>query len=500
MKTFKKFGIFNIYLQKADISTCLQCMVKKPLALLFFLGCGPLSTFAQTLPSGGLVFDDETYRQFPRAVIQQAHEKEFIFPRKVSLKVYAPYPQSQGESASCVGWAVGYGAMTILRAIDSCITDRRYITNELSHSAAFIYNQIKLEPNCRSGASLPDAFRLLYEQGVCLEKTFLSIFNDCLAEPDAESKLEARQFQLEQPSFRLYNSDDKPDVKIKAVAYQLARQNPVIVGFATTPEPAELLNNQLWLPEGKPALFGHAMDVTGYDQEAKTFEVMNSFGLNWAQEGFVRISYTDFAKYARQAWVVREAGDQKSNRKTASLKLPSTGQIELLAAGDEAFQDFVPVGVESLAQPGWYKIHGDPWKVNENLVRVRMHVPAGRHAYLLNIDTHMSGHLLFHFPDQPRDTTIVFPENAGLRLSTPGLESLCLLVSHEPVANIAQLTAKIPLATGEDPYRKIRHVFRELLVPAHQIRYYKSTMGFQARTPPNGAVGIPVVLSIEVVQ
>lgn len=76
-------------------------------------------------------------------------------PSSIDLSIYTPFPRHQGTIFSCVGWSVGYGALTIERAIQNGWTDRVKITNE-SSSALFLYNQIKIG-NCTRGARISDA-------------------------------------------------------------------------------------------------------------------------------------------------------------------------------------------------------------------------------------------------------------------------------------------------------------------------------------------------------
>ena len=59
--------------------------------------------------------------------------------RWFSLRPYTPYPKNQGSINSCIGWAMGYAAMTTQRAFEKRITNRKEITDH-AFSALFIYN------------------------------------------------------------------------------------------------------------------------------------------------------------------------------------------------------------------------------------------------------------------------------------------------------------------------------------------------------------------------
>lgn len=48
----------------------------------------------------------------------------------------------------------------------------------------------------------------------------------------------------------------------------------------------------------------HYLVIVGYDETEKTFELRSSFGRNWADAGYVKISYDDVARYASNGFVI----------------------------------------------------------------------------------------------------------------------------------------------------------------------------------------------------
>jgi hypothetical protein len=83
---------------------------------------------AQVYPTG-LEFEDDRYLKQPLVSMQNGGKS---IPSSIDLSVYAPFPRHQGTIFSCVGWSVGYGALTMERAIQNGWTDRAKITNESS--------------------------------------------------------------------------------------------------------------------------------------------------------------------------------------------------------------------------------------------------------------------------------------------------------------------------------------------------------------------------------
>src|SRR5690606_1097038 len=97
-------------------------------------------------------------------------------PLKVDLTPYCPEVRHQGDISSCVGWAAGYGAMTIERAIRNGWKDRQEITQNAS-SALFVYNQLSDE-DC-GAIRMPDALRFMQMEGNCLARDFDFDVNAC---------------------------------------------------------------------------------------------------------------------------------------------------------------------------------------------------------------------------------------------------------------------------------------------------------------------------------
>ncbi|MFN5911989.1 MAG: C1 family peptidase, partial [Bacteroidota bacterium] len=68
------------------------------------------------------------------------------------------------------------------------------------------------------------------------------------------------------------------------------------------------LNYGVWAPTStEKSIGGHAMCVIGYDDSkyGGAFEVMNSWGTGYGENGFVWIKYNDFKKYVQEAYIIQ---------------------------------------------------------------------------------------------------------------------------------------------------------------------------------------------------
>jgi len=136
------------------------------------------------------------------------------FPQKIDLKPFCPEVKHQGDLSSCVGWALGYGALTIQRAIQHGCTDTRTITHNAS-SAMFIFNQIQKDEHGR-GSKLTDAVAFLETQGDCLARHFDIDVNNAQRLPDSALVCAAQSFAIAGFT-ELFSPKDADSVKVMGV-------------------------------------------------------------------------------------------------------------------------------------------------------------------------------------------------------------------------------------------------------------------------------------------
>ena len=78
-----------------------------------------------------------------------------------------------------------------------------------------------------------------------------------------------------------------------------------------------------WSDLGDTTTIGyHAMVVVGFDDGKEAFEIMNSWGTSWGNDGFIWVKYDDFARYCRYAF-------QLSNSKRIIKERGLTGTFDL---------------------------------------------------------------------------------------------------------------------------------------------------------------------------
>ncbi len=255
--------------------------------------------FAQTQRSTGLLFDDEAYEQTPVKAKNVAFQDVVTEFTSASLKKFVPVVKDQGGYGTCVGWASAYYGRTILEARLSDNTDVETITNN-TFSPVFTYLNANVENdyNCQGGAFIGKAMEAMVEKGVPYYKDF-----DVMCETNFPQSLldDARNYRIKDFT-RIFGADESEDIKVDGVKRSLLNGNPVIIGFKV--ENSFFSAKTVYEPDNLGTEGGHAMCVIGYDDDkyGGSFELVNSWGSSWGNDGFMWVRYADFAKYTRYAF------------------------------------------------------------------------------------------------------------------------------------------------------------------------------------------------------
>lgn len=271
------------------------------------------NSFAQNAyqyPRGVLEGDDPYYDDMPQKtpLIRSFYEST---PPVVSLKKYAPLPKSQQQYGTCTGWAVAYAARTILEAQKNAWTDKQFITQQ-AFSPTFQYrlaNQRSL--NC-SGAFTSQVVQSLQTVGSVLMKDFKNDNPLCPAMPINKIYYnQAKQHKIEEFTTLWASDYANKEAKIVKTKMSLNYNNPVVISMICPASFDGVTTDGLWRPTENPddKLNGrkhgrHALCVVGYDDNkyGGAFEIQNSWGRQWGNQGYVWIRYEDFARFVYQAF------------------------------------------------------------------------------------------------------------------------------------------------------------------------------------------------------
>lgn len=475
--------------------------------LLSFL-CG------QYLWGQGLLFDDESYGQVPQLTIMDGL-KEADLPRAVDLSAYCPSVRNQGDVFSCVGWAVGYGALTIKKALKYQWQEPHQI-DEQAYSAMFIYNQIK-RGDCVQGARISDALHFLRTQGDCLAAHFDTDIENCERQPTddllAQIKLDTISDYLS-----LFALDADAALKTNRVVRALARQEPVIIGMAVRKNFYLLQNAKYWWPElGNTApAGGHALVVVGYDLASASFLLYNSWGTDWGDQGYIRIKFADFGRFCKYAFIIQLGQGASPTAQVTPLAehplitLSGSAQLSHLNGyGSQSEPLFKHTDLVAQGD-GVYTCAQGSWPVGQLFQLAAQANQQGLYLYAFSVDARQKAQV--HWPrvaalatkftglnesalllDPEVRVTIPGPDKA-LRLGTTGTDVLYLLFASRPIGHLDFILAKMAHCDGN--YRaQLTAILGRHLVPLPDIAFQPDQASFTATTRSQGYI-IPLVVTV----
>lgn len=364
-------------------------------------------------------------------------------PAQVSLLRYAPKPGNQGSQGSCVAWASAYAARTILYARQTGKNP-----DDVRFSPAFMYNQIKLD-GCQ-GSYLQRAVENMSRVGAVPFGDFDYNEFDCDRRPPDNLFDKAGNFRISGAA-RVSDGAGRPGaVDVQAIRQTLAAGAPVIIGMMVGGTfMRDMEGRKVWHPTSEDATLrgfgGHAMCVTGYDDnlEGGAFQIMNSWGPGWGENGVAWVRYKDFAYFTREAMALAPmgaAGDKPPARFEAAFSLilsESATEIPLVHAGQGLFE------TRSRLKPG-------------TKFRIRFRNNVECYSYVFGQETDFSSYVLYpytpkHSPYCGVTGTRVFPRGYHMVPDDKGgKDYMAVVVSRKPL-DYQELNKRVN-AAGKNDY------------------------------------------------
>ena len=265
-------------------------------------GLGTLKVHAQEIPAtGGLFTDDETYSQFD----SRPRIRSEILVRNADLSPMFPTPGHQGQQGSCTGWAVSYAARSYY---ESKKTGRKPEKSSDIFSPAFQYNMTAADPNdtpvC-GGAYIHKVLKSMRDIGAL---TLNDIpYNSAFCSPDYSLNSE----YLERASTsKILDYKVIPRDSIKGMTpfkEALQEGHPVIINVKVPKVWSRRTTSEIQRELGPDGLLPgsfHAMVAVGFNEDLRAIKLMNSWGTNWSDEGFIWVDYDVFSEIIVEAYTI----------------------------------------------------------------------------------------------------------------------------------------------------------------------------------------------------
>ena len=401
-------------------------------------------------------------------------------PFSVSLKDFTPVPGYQGTTSTCAAWAAAYAGRTILEAIKYNWNQDSASKNTFSPS--FVYNQIRMNKSCNGATSLIDALDVIKNQGSIKFKEFGF---ECSRDVTEKDKSHAGDYRIIE--YRdIFTSQNLN--KAKLVKKSIAEKHPVVIAIDCPP--SFMKAKEVLTPDSseyKSWGRGHALVVVGYDDHkyGGAFEIINSWGTNWGNKGFLWIKYEDFQFFCPLAFELIE----KSTPDPAKYDLSGTLTFR--------------------------KSNGEPMKVRQNgdFLVMEKSYPSGTlfdlkisnnepaYVYAFSSDLTYKTYKIFPFTERMvaylpySQNNVAIPDEDSYNLldSTTGKSYYCFLYSKEKL-NLQNIMQKVESSNGT-MWERIKSVLESSMVDKNNIDYdFSKNILF--KTKSSGRSVIPILIEI----
>ncbi len=248
----------------------------------------------------GLILEAENFDSIALSPIMPERGN---LPLLKDLTPYCPAPGDQGQQPSCVAWTIA-NALTVIRTAkaNEKSPERK---QEMTHSVAYIYNQIKHQGDCQKGATFSAGLNLLKSKGDCLAKNLSYDHTQCHQLPQRAHHQQAARYRIAN-YYKLFDKSQNLDGKISAILSAIANEQPVLLGLKV---PFGLRKRVPKSAEEWKAETHHAMLAVGYNDLTETITLMNSYGPQWGEQGFCEIDYQSLGANVVYAYVLEIGQD-----------------------------------------------------------------------------------------------------------------------------------------------------------------------------------------------
>ena len=233
-------------------------------------------------------------------------------PSSFSLEKYVPFVLNQGQTSACVGFStLYYGLSTSYNFKYGYTKQMEKYAN--SFDPYFIYSKMKMNQNdCDEGLIMADALDEIIKVGA--KKLFYPPFLTCDSSWNDEKLRNVYEYTKPYKIDTWYSLEKENINLINNIKYYIAKGSPIMFGanINSSLQPygssnlSGVKSDGLWNPSNTGnGTSGHAMCVVGYDnyKYGGSFRVVNSWGKDYGDNGFLWIRYNDFKKYAKEIYL-----------------------------------------------------------------------------------------------------------------------------------------------------------------------------------------------------
>jgi hypothetical protein len=236
-----------------------------------------------------------------------------VLPQIVSLADKMPPVGNQGYQGSCVAFTISYALKSYQekKQYNWNFIENGNVRNDRICSPSFIFNTVKQltnNYNCLEGIYFVEGFDILRNYGTAFSIDFPYTDANCSNQPDDQVIQKASVNKIS--SFKGVNYKNLSEIK-----YNLYVGNPVVLGVMLDdffqPDGFDAFRDKrhyTFIPKSilNPSNY-HAMLCVGYNDKTNTFQILNSWGEDWGNSGYVDIPYSWFPVVVQEAYTMNDA-------------------------------------------------------------------------------------------------------------------------------------------------------------------------------------------------
>ena len=280
-----------------------------------------------------------------------------------------------------------------------------------------------------------------------------------------------------------------------------------------------------WRPDlQKRTTAYHAMVVVGYENKGRDseFELLNSHGPYWGNDGYIKINYEAYAQLVKYAFVIDSVGAfpykigmdlpqeelkfPLGRSATSPNDLPTTSPSDLTEiklqrieyqANDSPI--FVPSPFKYNPEERCYQAQ-DTWEQYDQYQLIAKNLFTGRRLYVFSFDARQRVIPIWPsgYPKEKQYTEITIPsERSALALSHVGKDYLVLLYSIGELADFDDRLGIFKSLKGTFE-KRLQAAFGEVLIEKQLVNYTPDQLQFRGASPKAAQSVIPLIITFDV--
>lgn len=261
---------------------------------------------------GMIPMSDAELAASPRVRVHLGARGGIPRPLSVLLTDYLPPVADQGHQGSCVGWSTAYYCFSYSVAHKLKLSGENRQQSRWQFSPAFIYH---LGNNGEDkGMTIGAAFQLLAQKGCATLAEMPYSDQDITTQPDQPALQRAERYKAEQVGCLATNEELGTFNAEAAKVYLAAARNPIVIGipvfrdFMNVPSTPGYVYTPDTTQTKKDFLGYHGVAIIGYDDVRHAFRMVNSWGTDWGDQGFLWLAEDYLVAGARDGWCMMPTG------------------------------------------------------------------------------------------------------------------------------------------------------------------------------------------------